>query len=513
MVISTTEVAILDTNSEFYGVPPEVLMENAGRGAAGLIGTHYPEAKKILIVCGTGNNGGDGFVCARHLSEDGADVTVLLLGAGMADIKTTIARNNFVRLDGVNVLTWPRPEPDQLEALLSEQDLIVDAMLGAGLSGRLREPYRSVVESINGSGRPVVSIDMPTGLGTDVQIRPEMTITFHDTKEGMDRSNCGKIEIVDIGIPREAQVLVGRGDLQLYPGILKKSSMGDSHKGDRGRLFVVGGGPYTGAPALAGMAALRTGADLVFIHAPESAAGVIATYSPNYIVRPASDGDVFGPEDVRALVDSAREYRATAVLLGNGLGRSEPQRKFVNRAIIDIRDIPLCLDADALTQIDHVTFDFIKKRRVLITPHIREYNEFVAGYDESLQVTSSELYGIDEKLVYGEESDALDRIMRCASELGITILLKGPTDIITDGKRVKVNKTGNIGMTGGGTGDVLAGVCAALLSMGLSEYDAGRLGAYITGYAGDIVWDHRKYGLLATDIIDAIPRIFFEYNR
>ena len=276
-MISEAEMKVIDTNSEYFGVPTLQLMENAGKSVSEFVRTTVKDTKKnILILCGTGNNGGDGFVAARYLTQY-YKVMVFLAGA---EVKTEIAKKNFQKLQTYEVKIYNSPR--DLDRLLAENDVLIDALLGTGLAGELKEPYSTIVKKINETKKKIiVSVDVPTGLGSAHSISPDYTLTFHDRKEGMTDKNSGKITIVDIGIPQEALTYVGPGELSVYyPRPAKKS-----HKGENGVVLVIGGGPYIGAPALSGLAALRTGVDLVYIATPQRSWESIAAFSPNFIVK------------------------------------------------------------------------------------------------------------------------------------------------------------------------------------------------------------------------------------
>ncbi|MEF8832522.1 MAG: NAD(P)H-hydrate epimerase, partial [Candidatus Thermoplasmatota archaeon] len=268
------EVAVMDKNAEYRGIPPKELMENAGKKLAEVISNKFSE-RPVLFICGTGNNGGDAYVSGRYLRRrwKSADIMVHLIKS-RENIRSDIAAENFEEFEGkvVKELEWSD---------IDKNTIIVDAMLGTGVKGEIREPYRSIIEKINELENPVVSVDVPSGLGSDIQVHPQITVTFHDAKEGMTLENSGRIEIKDIGIPEKAVDHTGPGEMLLYP-----RAKSDSHKGENGRVLIVGGGPYTGAPALAGKAAYRTGVDLVHLVVPSSIADTVSGYSPDFLVHP-----------------------------------------------------------------------------------------------------------------------------------------------------------------------------------------------------------------------------------
>lgn len=461
-----TEFRILDINAEALGVPTGRLMENAGRAVANAVSERYGPGNRILVACGTGNNGGDGFVAAHFLRRDNK-VSVLLVQPGK--IKTAVAKEAFLAVKDLVV--------NEVAKDLSDFDLVVDALLGTGIEGHLSDPYSSLIDRINQSSLPVVAVDVPSGLGTAVMVRPTITVTFHDVKEGMTKENSGEIVVADIGIPPDAARYVGPGEFVLYP-----LPSPDSHKGMNGRVLVVGGGPYTGAPALAGFGAYRIKVDLVRIATPARSYLPVAGYSPNFIVHELS-GDVLTEEDVPRVLDLIKNVEA--VLIGPGLGNADGTLHAI-REIIRGCDRPLVIDADAITAVSKDRSVLTGKTGV-ITPHA---GEFMTLSGEKLPTD----YEVRTKPA-----------MELAKKLGFTILLKGRIDVIADGHRCKLNRTGNAGMSVGGTGDVLAGEVVGLLSRGVAPFDAARMAAYVNGAAGDLAYQTFGFSLLATDVIDSVP--------
>jgi hydroxyethylthiazole kinase-like uncharacterized protein yjeF len=464
-----TELRVLDVNSEYLGVPTRLLMENAGTAVADVVGERFGTGKRVAVVCGAGNNGGDGFVAARHLRADNQVVVALAVPA--EQIKTDLAR---ATLADVLDLAHPAADVD-----LPGFDIIVDALFGTGMKGAIREPYRGLIERINASGAVVVAVDVPSGLGADLVVKPAITVTFHDVKEGMDAANSGEIVIKDIGIPEEAETYVGPGEFAYYP-----IPRLEAHKGENGRVLVIAGGPYTGAPSLAGMAAYRVKVDLVHIATPKPSFNAVASYSPNFIVHKTS-GDQLTRGDLPQLRLFAK--KVDAVLIGNGLGNS-PETYDAVQAFVAECDKPLVIDADGIGAVAE-NLSVLSGKTGVITPHAGEF------------ATLSKIKLSD------TVEERIDPVRELAKRLGFTILLKGHVDIISDGAKVKLNRTGNPGMSVGGTGDVLAGETVALLSKGLRPFDAARLAAFINGFAGDLAYEDMGFSFLATDVIDHIPRV------
>jgi len=504
-MIQSEEIRVLDRNAAYYGVPAVQLMEHAGKSVADYIIHHVNKTQKpVLFLCGTGNNGGDGFVAARYLAKH-SEVTVLLVGKKI-DIRTDAAQKNFQKLDKKTITIHERETLSSLDKLLDSHDIIVDAMLGIGLSGELREPYKTIVTKINATvKKPVIAVDVPTGLGTNVAITPTDTITFHDTKEGMSKTTCGTIKIVDIGIPQKAIEYVGPGDVQVYYPRPHK----ESHKGENGIVLVIGGGPYVGAPALTGFAALRTGADLVYIATPKRAATAITSFSPhalkparlaktlaaaapNLIVTELSHEQMLVPDDATILTKQIS--KAHTVVIGPGLG-TEQQTTDAVKAVLKCckqHKSSLVIDADAIAVVGKHA-KLLSGIPAVITPHTGEFTK---------------LTGVKLPTSLNQKKNI---VATWAKKLDTTILLKGAVDIISDGYTTKLNDVHNEAMTVGGTGDVLAGITGALMAKGAKPFHAARMGAFINGAAGNEAFSKRSYGLIATDIIQEIPTILKTY--
>src|SRR5947208_2268837 len=440
-MISPLEMRVLDRNAQSFGVPTLDLMENAGKAVAEVARTEFGAARKaVLVLCGTGNNGGDGLVAARHLAKD-ARITVLL-ARSPDQFDTKEAQTNFERLRDAQILAGL----DRSEEAIAEADLIIDALLGIGAGGSLREPFASLVRQVNASGKPVISLDVPSGFGTDLMVRPTVSVALHDAKEGMTPENSGRIRIVDIGIPPKVVTMIGPGEFLLYP--IPKAT---SHKGENGRLLVIAGGPYTGAPALVAFGAFGVGIDLAHIATPALAATVVAGYSPTFIVHPLV-GHRLLREDLRQILELVP--RADAVAIGPGLGDVEGTLDAI-REIVRGLHLPMVLDADAIKAVAGDP-KCLAGKKVVLTPHSREF-QTLAG----------------KALPAGPEERA-PIVREAAKSLGATVLLKGAVDIVSDGVRLKFNYTGNPGMTTGGTGDVLCGLTAGLIAEGMTAYDRAR---------------------------------------
>jgi hydroxyethylthiazole kinase-like uncharacterized protein yjeF len=504
-MITGREIKVLDKNSEYYDVPTNQLMENAGKAVADYVVKKLkPRNKEILVICGTGNNGGDGFVTARYLAKK-YNATVFLTGKEQ-DIKTNISRANFQKLKKHDIKIYDINSLKKIDNILSEKHVLIDAMLGIGLTGKLKEPYHTIVKKINNlQSKKIISIDMPTGFGTNTAIKPDVTITFHDIKNGMNKKNSGDIKIVDIGIPRKAVDYVGPGELSVYYPRPKK----ESHKGDNGKVLVVGGGPYIGAPALSGLATLRTGVDLVYIATPRRPARAITSFSPlvvkpkrlakdiavvspNLIVKELNHEEKLTSDDVNIVEDFIKKI--DTVVIGPGLGSEQSTKQAIRKIIIkSIADKKsMLIDADAI-QVVGENLETVKNSQTVITPHAGEFKE---------------LTGVK---LSNNLNERKKNVEKWAKKIGLTILLKGPIDVISNGLDTKLNDIHNPGMTVGGTGDVLSGITGALLSKDVEPFNAARIAAFINGAAGNAAFKKRSYGLIATDIIEEIPGVLKKY--
>jgi NAD(P)H-hydrate epimerase len=470
-MLTGSEMAVVDENAAALGVPRKQLMESSGHALARAVRDHAAPGEAVTVVAGRGNNGGDALVAARFL--DAYDLRVLLLGRPET-ITTDIARENW---DALRAADYPTEQVrDSSQVDLGDPDLVVDAMLGTGITGALREPTATAAAAMNAGDATVLSADVPSGLDAedgslaDNAVAPDHVVTFHDTKPGLDGLDAG-VTVADIGIPAAAERFVERGDL------LRLERDPASHKGENGEMLVVGGGPYTGAPALSGQAALRAGADLVRVAAPESVAREIQGYSENLIVR-GYEGQHLAPDHVDWLADLAADH--DALVVGPGLGDAEPTLSAVG-SLLERFEGTAIVDADALSVVPDIETD----ADLVCTPHQGELAA-IGG------PTSDD---------WRERADLVESF---AADIGHTWLVKGPYDVISDGERTRISRTGNAAMTVGGTGDVLAGVAGGLAPVLPSEH-AAAVAAYATGRAGDTVAESVGNGLVATDLLDAIP--------
>ena len=500
--ITTEEMRILELNAEYLGVTHSMLMQNAGREVARVITkTSKVQGKHIAILCGLGGNGGDGFVAARYLDEDGADVDVYLLG-DEASIRNKDAVHNWEILGNLHdILKSELVTESAVKSCraLKEADILVDGIMGFGLRSKLREPLLTAVKLINKSTAMKYSIDIPSGLDSETgkvhgaAVKADHTIALHAPKIGMTKAKefVGKLHIVSIGIPKEAKYTCGPGDLRPF----KQSRDFTSKKGDFGRILVVGGSNvYSGAPALAGMAALRTGTDLVSVLVPEPIVSAIRSYSPNLMVS-GLGARILLPEVADTVIEHAA--RNHVVALGPGLGL-DPQTKEAVKSIVKQlveKELPLVIDADGLKALASSDIK-MNPNLTVITPH---WGELVILMGEDLGDDSS-------------FPNRVDQALACAKKYESVVLLKGAVDVIAEPKgQIKLNRTGVPAMTVGGTGDVLTGIIAGLLAVDEPAFRAASAGAFVSGVAGEMAFDERGDHIVATDCLENIHRVFDMY--
>lgn len=493
--ISSLRMKAIDRNCADLGLLPLQLMENAGAAIAQSVKERLGGGK-VLLVAGRGNNGGDAFVAARHLAGvPGYAVRVILLGKDR-DIGTEEALHNFSLLRFSRVQTLEIRDSSQLTAStwFSEAELLVDAVFGTGVKGKIKEPESTAIDLINRegkAGKTVIAVDIPSGLDPDGRdfdkaVYADLTVTFHRMKVGLltekAKEYTGTVKVAEIGVCTDAERYVGPGDLQML-----QKRMFEAHKGNAGRILIIGGGPYSGAPALAALAALKTGADLVTAAVPESVARIVASYSPDLIVRKLSS-NILCPEDLSILPDLINSH--DVVVMGMGLGRATETLEAVRKVLPFCRKV--VLDADALSALSGTLFETLTGNcEIIVTPHGGEF---------------ARLRGMETP----EDAEAREKAVReFSEEKGVITVLKGKTDIISDGKQTLLNRTGNPGMTVGGTGDVLAGIAGSLFSRN-PAFLAASCAAFINGAAGDLAFIEAGNALLATDVLEKIPEIIKE---
>jgi ADP-dependent NAD(P)H-hydrate dehydratase / NAD(P)H-hydrate epimerase len=489
---------------EDLGIASLVLMENAGRQVVAAIEAVHGERleHRVGILCGHGNNGGDGFVVARTLLQRGVDVAVFVIGP-VASVRGD-ARINLEILGrlGLTIVEIADPQAWELHfSEISDCALIVDAMFGTGLNAPLSGLLETVVADVNNAGIPIVAVDLPSGLSADSHepigpsIEAAMTVTLGAPKIPLvlppGETRAGDIVIADIGIPGgifddldgPRLELVTRGSVREH----LTARPADSHKGDYGHVLIVAGTRgKSGAAHLAAMGALRSGAGLVTIATAASCLDVVAAMAPEYMTEPiAEDSEGLDPEAVDRVIEMARDV----IAIGPGLGTRPGTREFVRR-MLERATTPLVVDADGLNAFA-ANPELLRGRDgrdVIITPHPGEMARLVGMTTDEVQANRVEV------------------ARNFASSQKVYVVLKGYCTLIaTPDGQVMINPTGNAGMATGGTGDVLTGMIAAWLAQLLDAEAACRVAVYLHGVAGDLAEaDEGEVSMISGDLAGRI---------
>jgi NAD(P)H-hydrate epimerase len=509
-VATAEEMQELDRKAiETYRIPGIVLMENAGRGAAEVISNFFPEIhkKKVAIIAGKGNNGGDGFVIARYLLNQGIYVRVYLLTdpkglRGDAETNFSI----FHRMKGEVVSVPSSKDYIKVKRDLEKFDILVDGIFGTGLDAEVRGYYREVIDHLNTLQRPIVAIDIPSGLDADTgkplgtAIRASLTITFglpkigHLIPPGLDY--VGKVKVIDIGIPKrlveEEKIptyLLEKEEIQKWLSIPRNP---DTHKGDYGHLLVIAGSVgKTGAAVMACQAALRMGAGLVTLAIPKSLNAILEMKLTEVMTEPLPETpkQTLSLRAFSAIVRLCENKRA--VIIGPGLGTLKETQSLILKLIRTL-DLPIILDADGLTALATQPKTLpIKNRSLMLTPHPGEMARLIRSQVKDVL----------------EDRVGLSR--NFSQSQHVHLILKGhPTLITTPKGEVYINPTGNPGMASGGTGDVLTGMIGGLVCQGFDILPSLQIAVYLHGMAGDEgAQDIGEKSLIATDIIEKIPSL------
>jgi ADP-dependent NAD(P)H-hydrate dehydratase / NAD(P)H-hydrate epimerase len=478
--LSSEEMAVVEQNAVALGVTLDALMENAGRAVAEEATHHLPPPPaRLAVVAGLGNNGGDGTAAAFYLHQWGYTPEVWLVRPP-SEIRSRAARRCFERIERQLPIHLRLPSAEELASM----PLVLDSLLGTGQSAEMRSPIREAVEAIRASHAPVLSVDLPTGVGDPNGLRPAWTVTLTSVKQEMDPKTAGAVTVRDIGIPPDAWRRTGPGEFRFFP-----VPDGRTDRGRAGRLVVLGGGPYAGAPALAALAALRSGAERATVIAPEGAAERVQGFSPNLVVRSAGS-ERFRPTDVPEILEFVRAAPPRAVAIGMGAG-AHPETVAALGMVIEqlAKELPIVVDADGLLGLPPagVPAAGTGGPTVIGTPNAGEFARIFGGP------------------AAGSTAERSRHAEATARRLGVLLVVKGAPDLLTDGESTFENSHHHPAMTVGGAGDVLAGVLASLLAQGLRPLHAARLGTYWVGEAGLRVAARKSFGLTATDLVEELP--------
>jgi ADP-dependent NAD(P)H-hydrate dehydratase / NAD(P)H-hydrate epimerase len=513
-ITSTAEMRAIDrATSERFGVPSLTLMENAGSAVSRFVFSDYPRAERIGVVCGKGNNGGDGFVIARKLAQGKLTVRVLLL-CDPVDLHGDAAAMFEKMLDRTEIAPLVVREPEELEssevAEILASDVIVDAVLGTGFRSPVSPLYAAAIAKMNASGAAIVAVDIPSGVDADAMItqqgtvaRADAVITFTAPRRAHVLAGLtnGPIMIAAIGSPREAVVSESKLNLSTpadFTGLLAPRAR-DANKGSYGHVLVIGGSlGKAGAAAMAGFSALRAGAGLSTVATARSAQATVAGFHPELMTEllPETEDGTISPRAIGPPLNALLE-RKTVIAIGPGISRNRETSEFV-RAVVTKETVSpgavLVLDADALNAFEGVADQLNGRgRSIVITPHP----------GEMARLTGLTIAAI--------QANRLEIARKFASEHEVIVALKGHRTLVAapDGT-VWVNSTGNPGMATGGTGDILTGMISGLVAQHPEEVlEATALAVYLHGVAGDLAAAVvGESSLVATDLVRFLPEAF-----
>ncbi len=500
MRISTVQqMRNLDATAiEKFGIPEEILMENAGDAAYFVLLTRFGlPGRTFLVFCGGGNNGGDGFVVARKILSSGGRAKVFILGDRDAYGGAARMNLNILQQTGVEIVSLKSPavaEPDLLRC-----DGVIDAIFGTGLTREVEGRYAEVIGLINRSGRPVLSLDIPSGVHGDTgrvmgtAVRADATVTFGLPKLGNilypGYELCGDLFVTHISFPPEMIVSADiKVALNHTPQLPSRDPMG--HKGSFGDvLFIAGAAAYYGAPLFSALSFLRAGGGYARLAAPASMIPHIAAGGSEIVFIPQKES----PQGSISLdnLDALLEHgsKADMVVLGPGLSLAEETQELV-RSLASQLDRPLLIDGDGLTAVSGSP-DILRRRKAptILTPHPGEFSRITGR-------------SVSEIL-----NDPVSILQKTAGDLGAVIVQKGAHSLVgLPDARVYVNLSGNSGMATAGSGDVLTGTIAAMYGLGLDIHEAVLKGVFLHGLAGDLAAeDLGPDGITARDILDTLP--------
>ena len=505
-VVTAQEMRKVDRQTiEQIGIPGAVLMEHAGTAIVRAIHQNFPECQHIAIVVGKGNNGGDGLVVARQLALAGQPIQIFLVSppenfAGDALSNLQIAQN----LDLPITLILSEDELEGASSQIASADLIVDSIFGTGLRGGVHGFIGDVIECINKTGKPVVAIDLPSGLSADTGlaegacIQATYTVTMGLPKRGNlihpGATFTGKLEVADIGFPSsviDAQSIQINWTQPSDAAQLLPLRSTHSHKGTYGRVFVVAASTgMTGAAALTSAGALRVGAGLVTLGAPKSLNPILEVKLTEVMTLPlpeTAEGSL--ALEAKSHIIEAVDRTKSVLAIGPGLSQ-HPETVALVHSLIRERDAPTVIDADGINALSRSKeiLSSLSPQTVL-TPHPGEMARLIGRTVEAL------------------ERDRIGIAQRFAETHNVTLVLKGAPTVVARGNgEVWINSTGNAGMATGGMGDVLTGLIAGLMAQKVPAFDAAVLGVYLHGLAGDIVAESiGMHGLMAGDVLNNVP--------
>lgn len=470
-------------------IPSLILMERAARTVVETVLDRGFDLSRVCVVCGSGNNGGDGFAIARLLLEKGARVTAVMAGNPEHCTEETLRQIELFREAGGVV-------GNSFEE--GEYSILIDAVFGAGLSRRVEGGYLACIQAMNRSGGVKLAVDVPSGVSTTTgevatsAFKADLTVSFQCAKLGCvlypGRDYAGEVVVADIGVDVSGM----EGDREVAYALEEKDARGmlpgrrpNSHKGDYGKALIIAGSRgMAGAAYLAALAAYRTGAGLVQIYTPEENRTILQTLLPEAIIRCY---DFFDERELLRLLDWA-----DVVSIGSGLGTSDKSRRILQTTLENVQ-VPCVVDADGLNLLaEHSRYlDRLPHENFVFTPHMKEMSRIVRRTVEELQ------------------RDRMEILSQFTGENRVTCVLKDArTCVCRQGEHPFVNLSGNAAMAKAGSGDVLAGVITGLLAQGMPCFDGAVLGVYLHGLAGDAAREEKgAYSVLARDLTDALGAV------
>ncbi|MBN2060983.1 MAG: NAD(P)H-hydrate dehydratase [Deltaproteobacteria bacterium] len=514
-LVKASEIQEMDRLTiQEIGIPGVVLMENAARGAGRLFIEHFnpSEGSRILILCGSGNNGGDGYVMARYLHLAGFRVTVIVLSQLERITGDALTNLEIIRRMELDIRETTTPEQwERFRGNFEQYDFVIDGIFGTGLNSSVRSLYYSVIDDINLSERPIMSIDIPSGLNADtgevmgIAVKADLTVTFGFPKLGQflypGVEHVGRLARIDICIPRIVSERMPARFSIIEPGDfmpLFKSGGKNIHKGNRGHLLILAGSVgKTGAASLTALGALRAGAGLVTVGIPKSLNEILEVKLTEAMTAPLPETDdgslsMGAEEDIERLLDGK-----SALAIGPGLSTNKETSSLVRR-IVARCEIPVIIDADGLNCIseDLGVLSYNCEKRIL-TPHPGEMGR-LAG------LTASDV-----------QADRVGAAVRFVKDHRCYLVLKGAGSLITGPDAiVHINPTGNPALASGGSGDVLTGLIAGFVARGLPLLEASIAGVYLHGLAADLLAQEMgESGLMASEIAEVVPGLIASLNK
>ena len=511
-IVTAGEMKNLESKSfELYGIDGALMMEHAAISLYLAIEEEIGNlsGKKILVIAGKGNNGGDAFSAARTFIEAGANVKVYL---ALGEPTGELPRKNLsilIKL-GMECKNYSKENSKEFVDDLKWSDLVLDGILGTGTNGTISDELGNLIDLVNENSKFTVSIDLPTGLNADGEassnrcIMADMTVTFGFIKRGMlfypGRTACGKIKIGKIGIPQkliDSQFF--EGELTTFDDakMLLPTRPKLSNKGTFGKVLIISGSSqYTGTPVMVSLGALRVGAGLVFATVPAPFNTVITSSLPEAISIPLDEEKGFISTKSIETIDEFAE-KASVIAIGPGLGDHDESVEVIKHVLSKFNDKPMIIDADGLTLISKDIEGIKFNDRMIITPHPGEF---------------SRLTSINAGMIL---SNPVKYAREFARSKNVNVLLKGPTTVIAmPDERYTLNITGNTGLAKGGTGDVLTGMIAGFAAQGMDVFHAAQLSAYIHGRTSELYSkDKSEASMLPRDLVELIPQILYELSQ